>query len=214
MRDTPTEEWFDRHAEDLVRWRAAYAWPGGGVGRDDLERMIVKDLRHMGCVSGETFDEVLHWGFGRRSGLTDDEIREATKTAFTRLDEGDLAGAASTLMKLPGIGISRASKVLSLSDQQNLGVYDSHAAHGLADLEAHGSRAIPIPPDKGGRLPRDHCSPVGWAEGYARFTAVLRLLHELAAEDPRTARKLPRVADVEMALFERSRSSAAQEPAP
>jgi hypothetical protein len=87
----------------------------------------------MGQLSKSTFDSVIRWGLGTGSECSEEEIERATQHAFELLKGGRIADAARAL-KFPRIGISRISKVLALSDQHELGIYDSRSAHGLSDL--------------------------------------------------------------------------------
>ena len=98
------------------------------------------------------------------------------------LREDRVAGAARVLVRLPGIGISRASKVLALSNQDELGIYDSRSAHGLSDLcDAGGCPIIAIPP---GRVIRGHAkSPNGFCAAFQEYTCVLRYLRDRAKAD-------------------------------
>lgn len=117
--------------------------------------------------------------------------------------DGKLADAAFRLGQLRGFGISRISKVVALADQDRFGIYDSRSAHGLSDLlDGQGNRIVPIPP---GRVVRgDTRSKRDFCTAFANYTGLLRLLHTFAQAEYGTI--FPRVADIEMALFMRSRS--------
>ena len=134
---------------------------------------------------------------------SEDKIQHATKHAFEHLRDGRIAQAAKELVMLPGVGISRASKVLALSDQQEFGIYDSRSAHGLSDfVGSNGQRIIPIPPGRviRGDFRKDYC------DAFEHYTWVLRHLRKLASTSDSLGREFGRVADLEVALFTRSRS--------
>jgi len=153
-----------------------------------------------------TFDAVMIWGFGHPSKLTENVITEATKIAFKYLAQERVKDAALILTRLPGIGISRASKILALSDQNNLGIYDSRAAHGLSDLYYDGQRMIPIPPGK--VIAGDsHFATDNFCSAFERYIWVLRYLHICCQMDSSLSRNFSRVSDLEIAFFSRSRLS-------
>ena len=62
--------------------------------------------------------------------------------------DATVADAAAELVRLPGIGISRASKILALANQREFGIYDSRSAHGMSDLCDASRRLIAIPPGR------------------------------------------------------------------
>jgi hypothetical protein len=94
---------------------------------------------------------------------------------------------------------------LALSNQDELGIYDSRSAHGLSDLcDAAGCPIIAIPP---GRVIRGHAkSPNGFCVAFQEYTCVLRYLRDRAKADKIFAGERVPVADLEMAFFARSRS--------
>src|SRR5947209_17061625 len=109
-------------------------WAGGLQRRESLAAVVEAQRAAKGALTMKTFDAVLKWGFGRGSNLSEARIRSATRDAFALLGSGDQAGAVKRLQELPGVGVSRATKVLALADQMNLGIYDSHAAAALRPI--------------------------------------------------------------------------------
>ncbi|MBI1788687.1 MAG: hypothetical protein HYR60_14205 [Acidobacteria bacterium] len=170
--------------------------------------MIQSDLREQqGCLTKATFDSIMTWGFGSASIHSETDIREATRKAFCYLRESCIAEAARALVQLREVGISRASKVLALSDQDELGIYDSRSAHGLSDLRnAAGCRIIAIPP---GRVVRgDVKTPNGFCVAFEEYAWVLQHFRDLAERSKVFGAERVRVADLEMAFFARSRTGA------
>jgi len=201
---------WNRVKGHLLEWRSGYQWPPGASPaestetRTRLERRIRAELDGRGCLSKGTFDAVIRWGFGTDSGCSDQEVRQATGLAFGHIRANRPAEAAMELLKLPRIGISRASKVLALSDQQEFGIYDSRSGHGLSDLALSGRRIIAIPP---GRVIRgDSRTSDGYCRAFAEYTWVLRYFRDRACEDPSLRSAFSRAADLELAFFVRSRS--------
>src|SRR5260370_23729113 len=152
--ESALSEYWDRIKRFLPDWKSSYQWPRGVTfrsavaRRSELERKIREELGSQGNLSKETFDSVLVWGFGASSSCSDAEIRQATRRAFESLASNEIAQAARELVKLFRAGISRASKILALSDQQGFGIYDSRSAHGLSDLKDNRGRFIAIPPGR------------------------------------------------------------------
>ncbi|MBK9169652.1 MAG: hypothetical protein IPM24_19635 [Bryobacterales bacterium] len=165
----------------LLDWRTRYQWPQGidretsVKNRNDLENAIHQDLEELSYLRKTTFDAVMKWGFGRSSNLSETDIARSTRSAFEHLRSGRLAEAARALCELRGVGISRASKILALSDQRELAIYDSRAAHGLRKLvDQSEERLVPIPP---GRVIRGDTGK-DFNQGFQRYICVLRLLRE------------------------------------
>jgi len=147
------------------------------------------------------------WGFGTESKCSDNQIQDATRQAFQLLRQDQIAGAAWQLVQLPGIGISRASKVLALKNQNDFGIYDSHSAHGLSDLvDASGNRVVLIPPGRNNLIPGDHATKKQFCAAFERFTWVLREFRRMAALDRELCPIFTTVAEIEIALFSRSRN--------
>jgi hypothetical protein len=206
------KNYWSKISSQLTNWKNSYQWPQNVFLqeslslRNQLESRIQNDLNNRGYLDKTTFDAVMIWGFGRPSNLTDTAIKEATQIAFKYLAQERLKDASLTLTKLPGIGISRASKILALSDQNNLGIYDSRAAHGLSDLSCDGRRMIPIPPGK--VIAGDsHLSTDNFCSAFEQYVWVLRGLHNYCQNDSTLSRHFGRVSDLEIAFFSRSRLS-------
>jgi hypothetical protein len=153
----------------------------------------------------------MQWGFGRNSRCSDNEITEATRLAFQHLEADRIVEAAWELVKLPRIGISRASKILALSDQDELGIYDSRSAHGLSDLiDSAGRRIVPIPP--GRAIAGDAMAKKSCCVAFQKYTWVLRHLRSLARNGNSLRGVFARFADLEIAFFTRSRSGDTELP--
>lgn len=200
----------------IVNWKLSYEWPIGTQSteaneiRDNLEVAINKDLQATGCLSKQTFDTIMAWGFGRPSYNTEREISIATCESFNYLKANELYQAASALTKLDGIGISRASKVLALSNQSEIGIYDSRAAHGLSDLLVDAAPLIPIPPGRSIRG-SNSVSQGAFCAAFQTYNWILRYFRDLAQKDSTMSAFFSRVADLEMAFFARSRAGLIQE---
>lgn len=144
-----------------------------------------------------TFRKVMWWGFGRvPRDVTEASLREASTVAYTALAERRLADAVREFCALPGVGPSRATKLLALSSQATLGIYDSSAAAALN--QAAGGPVVPEPPAQGST---SGPSQDALADGFARYTDILRALHDRASNDEELAAQFGRVSDIELALF-------------
>jgi hypothetical protein len=208
--------YWNRFKDQLVEWRAHYQWPPGTAtekslnSRELLSEEIRTELGRQGYLSKTTFDNVMQWGFRTDSGCSDEDVRKATGLAFSRLKASDIAQAARELVRLPRIGISRATKILALSDQFEFGIYDSRSAHGLSGLvDRAGRRIIAIP--QGRVIAGDPRNKDGYCRAFEEYIWVLRHLRTLAREDASLGAVFTRAADLEMALFMKSRN---EKPAP
>lgn len=194
----------------ILDWKNLYEWPKGTkleeslAKRNKLEAAIKNEIKGKGYLSKKVFDDVMVWGFGRPSNNNEEEIQQATQKAFHYLRQDKLKEAALELVKLPGVGISRASKVLALYDQYNLGIYDSRAADGLSDLIVDGRRFMPIPP---GRVVvgDTNLSQDDFCSAFEKYVWVLRSLMDCAKDDVNIGRHFTKASDIEIALFARSR---------
>ena len=98
-------------------------------------------------------------------------------------------------MALNKVGISLASKVIGLFDQENLCVYDSRVGAALRDLKYGNKRMILVPPGRG--RAGDSATDNRWAENYEKLIWTLEIVRDYLNEKGCTFR----IADVEMALF-------------
>jgi hypothetical protein len=188
-------------------------WAGGVEAREALANVVEAERSRQGFLTKDTFDAVLTWGFGRASGLEDADIRTATRDAFTLLGSGDQEGAVQRLRQLRGVGVSRATKLLALSDQKNLGIYDSHAAAALSLIRDGDKPLVAVPPGKSPELRGGpSLSQERLAQEFPKYTAVLRRLLENAQHDEKYGRAFERVADVERSLFASHRGAEAASP--
>jgi hypothetical protein len=195
---------------DILNWKNSYEWPKNVklekaiILRNELELIINGDLRHYNYLTKDVFDQVMVWGFGRISNNSEVEIKEQTKKAFYYLRKDQIEQAAIELLKMRGIGISRASKILALSNQRDYGIYDSRSAHGLSDLTFFDKKRLPIPP---GRVVSGdvHLNNYDFCYGFQNYTWVMRYLKEKAIQEPNLKQYFSRVSDIEIAFFTRSR---------
>jgi hypothetical protein len=200
--------------KSILDWKSKHNWQNVALEdavaiRNSLEEMINKDLRKYGYVSKKTVDEVMIWGFGSRrvTTNTEEEIINCTKRAFDLLYKEEFAEAALELTKLNNMGISGASKLLALSDQTNLGIYDSRSAHGISDLVINGKSLLLIPPGRSTKVTGDANLPqVQYCYSFQVYTWVLQFLRDKALLNPNLNEHFKRVADIEIAYFARSRA--------
>ncbi len=101
-------------------------------------------------------------------------------------------------MLIRGVGIARATKILGLSDQETLAIYDSRVGHALRNVTFQGEKLIHVPPSRAvGRGGDIGISNRVWAQDYQRLIWILEVFREYLNE--RTL--YFRLADVEMGLF-------------
>jgi len=193
--------WVEDHFDELIEARKRYSWNDKPMvecvrDRNMIQAAIIGSrVRNGGGVDLATLDRVMDWGGLRRIALDEDEALRVTGEAFGLLDSGDLKGAILRLLSVYGVGISSASKVIGLSDQNRFAIYDSRVGTALRSLVVDVRRLIKCPAGRG--RPGDACSNHRWAESYERLIWVLEIMSGYLSE-----RGYPfSVADVEMALF-------------
>jgi len=193
--------WVEEHFDELIEARNTYSWNDKPMvecvrDRNMIQAAIIGSrVRNGGGVDLATLDRVMDWGGLKRFALDEDEALKVTGKAFGLLDSGDLKGAILRLLSVYGVGISSASKVVGLSDQNRFAIYDSRVGTALRSLVVDGRRLIKCPAGRG--RPGDACSNRRWAENYERLIWVLEIMSGYLSQ-----RCYPfSVADVEMALF-------------
>ena len=197
------EEWTGEHIEEIIKSRLGYRWQSKSryeceQSRNRVSRAIIESrIRNGGAVDLDALDLVIKWGFNREYPDRDPaNALRVTKKAFEHLDNGGLQRAALALMEVKNVGISRASKIIGLYDQENLCIYDSRVGYALRDLKHDGERIIMIPPSQvreGDLL----VSNSVWAEQYEHLIWVAEVMRDYMNSHGCTYR----LADVEMALF-------------
>ena len=203
-------QWWTANGDQLVELRRTYRWPQRMSTeeslrrREEVARLVRLEAAQSGRLTRPTVEAVLKWGFNNDASvlndLSDDEINRSTADALGHLGAGRLVEAATSATSPHGIGISRASKFLALTDENRFGIYDSRVGRGLADYRVAGRRVVEIPPGRG--EPGTTTRGPDLARGFAVCIEVLRRLAAFAAEGP-AGQLLQRPADVEMALFMR-----------
>ncbi len=196
-------EWTERNADRIVSGRLSYSWKNKSTlecvrERNEVSKAIViSRIRNYGAVDIGTLDKVTMWGFNRTFPMRDaGRVLVVTKQAFDYLDEGKLKNATTTLLTIKNVGISKASKILGLFDQENLCIYDSRVGNALKDLKHENRKIIPCPPGYG-RDGDQGLNDDAWAENYQRLIWTLELIRDYLNEKEHTYR----LTDVEMGLF-------------
>jgi len=178
------QRYWDQIKDRLLGWKASYRWPEQASHHESLEKRRVLENRveserlARGLLTKATFDAIMVWGYGYPLPISAERIESTTQQSFSLLNCSRLSDAASVLMDMKGVGISRASKVLSFADPNSVAIYDSRAADGLFDLTCHGERCLPVPPGrsvKGDSLPKED-----WPTAFHRYVYVVRHFRELA----------------------------------
>jgi len=202
-------KWTVSHEKEIVDFKS-YRWKGKTYresvrARNELEGAIKLSRRNNGGgIDLATGDKIYVWGFDKRFPLRNrQEVIEATREAFQFLDRGDCYQACKRLMRINGVGVAGATKLLGLSDQENLCIYDSRVGNALSDLKKNGEKIILCPP--GRTIIRDYVSPTNadheWAENYQRLIWTLEIVRDYLRGKSRHLR----IADIEMALFMKGR---------
>jgi len=187
----------------IIDYRLKYSWDTKNRfecenERNQIARAIIQSrIRNSGPLDLETLDKVIKWGFNRPFPCRDPEkALETTGKAFDYLDKGDIRQATLVLLETKYVGISRASKILGLSDQENLCIYDSRVGTALQALTYEGKPLIPTPPSQ----VRDYDTNIQkkeWADHFEHLIWTAEVIKNYMNNQGCTYR----LADVEMALF-------------
>lgn len=167
--------------------------------RDQYEQMInYSKERNNGGIDLKTVNIICRWGFCQDFPLQDPQkTLSMTREALTQVDKGNYFDAVNKLMEISGVGISRASKIIGLSNQDKLCIYDSRVGHALRDLKKDNTKLIKCPPDRRYKRDCDSTTRSGWATNYERLIWTVEIIQEYFKEKQRYLR----AADIEMALF-------------
>lgn len=179
-----------------------YSWGGKTLiecldERNNISKLLtLSRIKNEGGIDLKTLDNIMSWGGFPPFPLREkEEVLKLTRLAFGYVDEGDLKSAILELLKISGIGISSASKIIGLFDQDSLAIYDSRVGTALRTLTKNGNRLLKC--RAGRNRPGDACTPKIWAENYEKFIWTLEIMRNHL-----NVRGYPfRITDVEMALF-------------
>ena len=120
---------------------------------------------------------------------------EITRRVFDFVDKDKISDAVEELLNIKGVGISRASKIIGLFDQERFCIYYSNVGHALKTLQFTEKPIIKCP--AGRARPGDPCSDSGWAKNYQKLIWTLEIIRDyLNAEGYPFS-----IADIEIALF-------------
>lgn len=186
----------------LIEGRKSYSWSDRDRmeclnERNNISKALIKSrIKNGGGVDLRTLDAVMKWGGFYKFPIRDpEEALSITSKAFSLLDECNISGAINSLLMINRVGISRASKIIGLYDQERYCIYDSRVGTALRSLKQDGKRIVLCPPgrSRGG----DVCTNKQWAENYERLIWTLEIMR-----DRLNHQGYPfKIADVEMALF-------------
>jgi len=196
--DQPINTYYQRFGNDIIQARAKYPQPLL-QRRNNLEQEIQKSLTTNNLQIPGLWTDVEIWG-GFQPVVEVSNPREhiikVTMEAFALLTSGKLRESAKYLKGgLRNVGISRATKMLALSDQVRYGIYDSRAGNGLSPLvNENGKPLIPVP---FGRAIQGTSG--NKAIGFENYTWVLRCMLPLFQAQPNCGKW--KVCDIEMGLF-------------
>lgn len=194
--------WTEKNFSSLISGRKEYSWDGKTLiecieERNKVSSLIVSSrIRNNGGVDVGTLDKVMSWGGFPPFPVRDNKkVLKLTAKAFSCLDEGNVSEAILELLSVRRVGIASASKIIGLSDQNRLAIYDSRVGTALKTLKHNNERIIRCP--AGRTRPGDACSNRQWADNYEKLIWVLEVIRNRLNEQGYPFS----IADVEMALF-------------
>ena len=95
-----------------------------------------------------------------------------------------------------GVSISRASKIIGLSNQNIFCIYDSKVGQALENLKKDGVKLVRCPPSRGHKRHFDSGTYKVWARNYERLIWIIEMMQDYYE----TKSLKLRAADIEMAL--------------
>lgn len=177
--------------------------------RNELENKVKESRkRNNGGINKDMAIEILRWGHASVEPLSkigNEEFIQLTQDVLKLAEQDKYFDAAYKLMKkiYKSGGISGATKLIGLSNQDKLCIYDSRVGHYLSDLKAGCRKLILHPPGHSYCSKIDHTTQRSWAKNYERLIWTLEILRDYLVE--RTAQLgnpfKPRIADIELAFF-------------
>ena len=195
-------KWTKENEDKIVEGRHSYIWAGNST-QDNIKKrntiskaITLSRIQNGGALDINTLNLITRWGFNRDFPLQDEaKVESITKHSFQYLDKGDIIAATNILLNIYGVGISRASKIIGLSDQEDLCIYDSRVGNALKDLKIGNKRLIKIPPGYGREA--DTASKYEWATQFEHLIWTVEIIKDYMNENGCTFR----AADVEIGLF-------------
>lgn len=196
-------EWVKVHDKEILNYKS-YRWKHKDYEesvktRNELEEAIkLSRKENNGGIDLETIDRIFEWGFGKKFPLrNEEEVISKTRKAFEFIEKGEHSKSVEVLMSINGVGIAGATKIIGLSDQEKLCIYDSRVGHALRDLKMGTQKIILCPANRGFKRDYDHATKHKWAENYEKLVWTLEVVRDYLKEKSYRLR----IADIEMALF-------------
>lgn len=202
------EQWWEANGDAVTKGRQRYRWPPNADPAASLRRRAqlasecTNCARQTGTLSKDLGIEIVAWGFNEATASVDaiDAVlfEDTLQEALALSAEGRVSEAATTVVSLPRIGISTATKLLAFPSGGIRVIYDHRTAKALAGLTVQDQK-IPIPPSRSDRGTSSH--PPTLCRGYGLYSVAIDRLLAQATSDP-TARDVLRTRDdIEMGLF-------------
>lgn len=195
-------DWTKNNKSRLIEGRKNYSWNDKEpqtclAERNQVSKSITfSRTQNNGGIDLETLDMIMSLGgFGQFPLRDEQKVLELTRNVFDFVDKGKISNAVQELLAIKGVGISRASKIIGLFDQERFCIYDSRVGHALKTLQFTEKPILKCP--AGRARPGDPCSDSGWAKNYQNLIWTLEVIRDyLNSEGHQFG-----IADVEMALF-------------
>jgi hypothetical protein len=195
-------DWAKTNKLQLIEARKNYSWSDKEpqvclAERNEItESITFSRSQNSGGIDLVTLDLILSYGgFGKFPLRDEQKVLEITRRVFDYVDKGNVSDAVKELLAIKGVGISRASRIIGLFDQERFCIYDSRVGNALRTLRFTEKPVIKCPVGK--KRPGDPCSESGWADNYQRLIWTLEVIRDYLNADGHQFS----IADVEMALF-------------
>jgi hypothetical protein len=195
-------DWTKDNKSRLIEGRKNYSWNEKEpqtclTERNQISKSITfSRTQNSGGIDLETLDMIMSFGgFGQFPLRDEEKVLKVTQRVFDFVDNGKISDAVQELLAIKGVGISRASKIIGLFDQERFCIYDSRVGQALKTLQFTEKPILKCP--AGHSRPGDPCSDSGWAKNYQNLIWTLEVIRDdLNSEGHQFG-----IADIEMALF-------------
>jgi hypothetical protein len=195
-------DWTKDNKPRLIEGRKNYSWNEKEpqtclTERNQISKSITfSRTQNSGGIDLETLDMIMSFGgFGQFPLRDEEKVLKVTQRVFDFVDNGKISDAVQELLAIKGVGISRASKIIGLFDQERFCIYDSRVGQALKTLQFTEKPILKCP--AGDSRPGDPCSDSGWAKNYQNLIWTLEVIRDdLNSEGHQFG-----IADIEMALF-------------
>jgi hypothetical protein len=194
--------WIRNNESSLLEGRKNYSWRDKQpqvclAERNEITESIkFSRSQNSGGIDLETLDMIMSWGgFSKFPLRNKEKVLKKTRNVFNLVDQNKISEAVEKLLKIDGVDIAKASKIIGLFDQDRFCIYDNRVGNALKTLKFAEKPVLKCP--AGPKDTDDICSDERWGENYHHLIWTLEVIKGYLNE-----KGYPfSIADIEMALY-------------